>query len=826
MEAATAAKKKKKPTSTSVSRSQESLWMSPFIVSIILLRLFLITLPNFYHPVSWVYQPSLLSVLVRPRQSLLHLREARAIQCLMTEASCYNNNNNNNNTNNVVLRGSAYLANHSIRIPPLLLFLLLPLLDATTHPELWMSLILLLVDLAIAYLLEKVCENVLIGMSKSQQTRQEEQRQRLLPEVIQPPLAHIFPIYSDADTTRTGTTQSLIPMSTIPRMAALLYFGSPFTILPASLYQCWQNLPMLFVLASIYQASCGTGYYVVSSSLLAVAVYLEPYCMVYSIPAIVLFHISKRRKSDGTSPSLPTVSILFLACLILWSVALQGMAYGIMGSPNIYWNSVVSAYGETWLSTSPNLSMQWYFRMQLFTRFRDYFGAMFWGLPYALIGPLTVRLGMYPDVLIGSFALLWCVYRPVQVLFDANIALCLLLISPRSLARMGLPALISLCSIMVPVLLNIVDHWMWLEANNGNANYIFFQCLAYNVFLGIILGQFVGASVQRDKALRIDLDEYNNETDGKVKDTKERIDGQTHHQSFSTRHHVIPQPFFGDGDNRDSDWEDFEEEAALLNESGGVSQPKDGTSRLCIQGLGQSSSNVGVKNASIKVFTAWRKYRGKLADVSWMEIDGDNLMGYMNEAFCFARESTEGNEQERQESGGALLAGIRRRGSGQRRRDTWDLGHLPCFGILVLSGRWTPPEHGGNTRRDAKCCFSIIAQNRESSTAKLLTQAIQKCLPEDIKSRITSRSLRDTGITELASHGSLSIDDGGARFGHSTGTTQDHYISDQHYLYGLKAGMARAGYDVASGDYTKKIHLSRLQAIGSGDDDQLQAFLD
>ncbi|KAG7359789.1 hypothetical protein IV203_034887 [Nitzschia inconspicua] len=252
-------------------------------------------------------------------------------------------------------------------------------------------------------------------------------------------------------------------------------------------------------------------------------------------------------------------------------------------------------------------------------------------------------------------------------------------------------------------------------------------------------------------------------------------------------------PFFGDGDNRDSDWEDFEEEAALLNESGGVSQPKDGTSRLCIQGLGQSSSNVGVKNASIKVFTAWRKYRGKLADVSWMEIYGDNLMGYMNEAFCFARESTEGNEQERQESGGALLAGIRRRGSGQRRRDTWDLGHLPCFGILVLSGRWTPPEHGGNTRRDAKCCFSIIAQNRESSTAKLLTQAIQKCLPEDIKSRITSRSLRDTGITELASHGSLSIDDGGARFGHSTGTTQDHYISDQHYLYGLKAGMARAG---------------------------------
>jgi GPI transamidase subunit PIG-U len=73
---------------------------------------------------------------------------------------------------------------------------------------------------------------------------------------------------------------------------------------------------------------------------------------------------------------------------------------------------------------------------------------------------------------------------------------------------MGIPTFISLCSMMVPVLLNVVDHWMWLEANNGNANYMYFQCLAYNVFWGIVLGQFVSASVQRDKALRVDLEEY------------------------------------------------------------------------------------------------------------------------------------------------------------------------------------------------------------------------------------------------------------------------------------------------------------------------------
>ena len=64
-------------------------------------------------------------------------------------------------------------------------------------------------------------------------------------------------------------------------------------------------------------------------------------------------------------------------------------------------------------------------------------------------------------------------------------------------------SLVALVSMWVPVILYVVDYWMWLGPGTGNANYIFFQCLAYNVFVGIILGQFVSACVQRDKALRL-----------------------------------------------------------------------------------------------------------------------------------------------------------------------------------------------------------------------------------------------------------------------------------------------------------------------------------
>jgi GPI transamidase subunit PIG-U len=68
---------------------------------------------------------------------------------------------------------------------------------------------------------------------------------------------------------------------------------------------------------------------------------------------------------------------------------------------------------------------------------------------------------------------------------------------------MGTAAFLALSCMAVPIILNIVDHWMWLGPNTGNANYMYFQCLAFNVFLGVILVQFCKGSLERDKALRL-----------------------------------------------------------------------------------------------------------------------------------------------------------------------------------------------------------------------------------------------------------------------------------------------------------------------------------
>ena len=95
-------------------------------------------------------------------------------------------------------------------------------------------------------------------------------------------------------------------------------------------------------------------------------------------------------------------------------------------------------------------------------------------------------------------------FRPPATLYGLNVALCFLLLSPLSLARLRkVPTLIVLCAVSVPVVLYLVGYWLWLVTGSGEANYLFFQCLAYNVFVALLLLSFCAATMRRDKALRL-----------------------------------------------------------------------------------------------------------------------------------------------------------------------------------------------------------------------------------------------------------------------------------------------------------------------------------
>ena len=139
----------------------------------------------------------------------------------------------------------------------------------------------------------------------------------------------------------------------------------------------------------------------VASFYLAVATYLEPQHIVFIAPIIL---ISSFHSSAGTlkCDSKTTKAAVFVVLsFITWSLLLHGASCSLVGLGN-YWRILGTVYGNTWLTTSPNLSLQWYFRMQMFSRFRDYFGAIFAAIPFTVVGPLCLRFFRYPWVLVSS----------------------------------------------------------------------------------------------------------------------------------------------------------------------------------------------------------------------------------------------------------------------------------------------------------------------------------------------------------------------------------------------------------------------------------------
>lgn len=100
--------------------------------------------------------------------------------------------------------------------------------------------------------------------------------------------------------------------------------------------------------------------------------------------------------------------------------------------------------------------------------------------------------------------MLGTLFRPPSTLYSLNVGACLMMLSPRSMARLRkIPSLIATCALPVPILLFIVTMNLWLVTGNGEANFVYFQCLAYNVFLVQLVVEFTGASLRRDKALRL-----------------------------------------------------------------------------------------------------------------------------------------------------------------------------------------------------------------------------------------------------------------------------------------------------------------------------------
>jgi hypothetical protein len=381
-------------------------------------------------PPEWlggVRSPSLACVVADPTYSFRHVREASAIRRLLlpTVAAATGGGGRFN---------LAYQLRGAIHLPPLLLAVLEGLLSSfpPRHQQLILGLFLLFIDFLVALLLENVGRRLLFDSKRKKLHTAgdwEESLECRMPQAIQAPLKHIvFGPTQEAAKDEAGNVTAgnpgaktttpkqsehenqrrpLVPLHTIPSLVAVLYFASPATVLAGGLYECFRNLPLLFLLGSIDVAlsspsradpgsSLGGGPLpgaMLSSSLLALAAYMDVHCTLFVIPVSLLFLRDSGRKELQ----------LLVASFVFYFIFLHFLSFLLIGA-DLYPSVVASTHFHSfWISgIEPSLSVLWYFGMELFGRFHLYFAILLGGIPYILVAPLAIRLWRYPEVLVRS----------------------------------------------------------------------------------------------------------------------------------------------------------------------------------------------------------------------------------------------------------------------------------------------------------------------------------------------------------------------------------------------------------------------------------------
>ena len=365
---------KEPPVKGTHSSLQNVFWTCPSTWAVTALRLVILFLVQFgaitttisHH---WLYSPALISILIKPSWTLSHVQEALAIQRLVSGHFV-----------------DSYQGQR-IQLPPLLLAAILPWAQSP-YAKLNLGILCLFLDLAIAFMIEYI-GRVALFTNRVEAVDKETKEQEQLPEVIQAPYRHIFAITQQDDSNNTA----LIPMESLPLLAAQFYYWSPISIVSGSVFSCFQNLAGFFLVATFWEAVRKGGSPWLSTFYLALATYLELHHVAFLIPLLSILQTRAGARQPSSSKS-------FLACVPLsfaiWWGFLHGLSY-LLVVPSFVQVLQVT-YGLGWKSIRPSLSVQWYLAIQLFLRFRGYFETLLLGLPYIVIVPVTLRLYKYPLV--------------------------------------------------------------------------------------------------------------------------------------------------------------------------------------------------------------------------------------------------------------------------------------------------------------------------------------------------------------------------------------------------------------------------------------------
>lgn len=157
---------------------------------------------------------------------------------------------------------------------------------------------------------------------------------------------------------------------------------------------------------------------------LGLASYLSLYPALLLPPLILLCHDRKARDTK-TSPNASLSNAIYVSVFsasILW---LFYLSRALTGGSSEY---LASTYGVHLLlpDLTPNVGLWWYFFIEMFDSFREFFLGVFWLHLGGYVGALCIRLRAQPLFVITSLLGIFAIFKPYPSISDTSLYFAML----------------------------------------------------------------------------------------------------------------------------------------------------------------------------------------------------------------------------------------------------------------------------------------------------------------------------------------------------------------------------------------------------------------
>ncbi|KAL2890024.1 Phosphatidylinositol glycan anchor biosynthesis class U protein [Ceratocystis lukuohia] len=272
-------------------------------------------------------------------------------------------------------------------------------------------------------------------------------------------------------------------------LIAAFYLFNPFTVAT-----CLGRSTGVFTTCATLHAVANAieGAPVLSMIALTFASYLSMYPVLLAPPLLMLSY--DRQVASRRVESPVKFAVICAAVFIATSTFLLSISYFIT---DCSWDFLGSTYGIqlTLSDLTPNVGLWWYFFIEMFDPFRNFFLAVFWLHLSSYVPGLSIRMRSQPLIVITLLLGVFSIFKPYASVADTSLFLSLVPMF-RHIFPLMRYSFVTAAVIMYATFLGPVFYHLWIYAGSGNANFFYAITLVWGLGQSLVVSDLAFASLR------------------------------------------------------------------------------------------------------------------------------------------------------------------------------------------------------------------------------------------------------------------------------------------------------------------------------------------